>query len=277
MNKWYEINVKEQVLKELQKYVRDSSIELDVINVYQSIGTEHSVRDLLCHIKDNYLELNIEQSVAIQLFNYGLDQFLNYRRLKYGQIEFWDCAKLERDIVYENKWQSFLMNLINKHERHPNLPILFLGCSDGSEIPYMNREVYAIDHLDTSIARLKENRSEVKAICADFEDMPFLQTRFSTIIGLRCIMPNTRLDVLFQNLNQYLLPDSIIIFSHPLAHLNEDYEFISNESNHVLLNLSSQFEQLIQNEHLELVNSFSNQLEHFWILKKMGSDLYEAH
>lgn len=267
---WFMINVKKEVFESLEHMMQQRRIDKKVIEKFKEEFIDKSIRDLLDFLlsptSPEYFGINDELNKEFS--SLGQETFFRYRKLKYGTEQFWENARKERDIAYEGNWDQYLMELLDNANYDGGEPWLFLASGDGSEIPKINREIWALDQIDASIHELKSKRPEINTIVGDFENLPDLQIKFGTILALRCITSNTRLELMFENINKVIKLGGCVLCSQPIAYLDQytnfsdciDSEFLFDKFNNQITDLASKFQCTI-------ISVRKSKIEVFWLLK----------
>lgn len=269
--KWYEIDVKKEVWKELISYFNENQLPLEITNELK----KQSVRNLMdegfisAYSKENYPDISMDIKEFCSL---SKDLYFKYRGLKYGQEYFWKSAQTERDLGYNHKWHDYVLQLLKPYTK-PNDNILFVGTANGTEIPYDDSYMYyALEQLQSSVESMSKSL-HLTPIVGDFEDNEMsIQTKnnakFKGIFALRCLMPNTRLDNFFQFVHNNLQKDGVLIVSHPMSYLDENNQLQQLPNNEKTLEyFEKNLKDTANKSSFNILDSTLTNIEQIYILK----------
>lgn len=265
MNKeWYNIDVKKEVLREIEEYIKKNNIKYEVVKYLESV----SVRDMM---DIEYLK-NVSGISDVNVFSdFVSKQYYKYRTLKYGQEGFWKSAASERDIGYAHKWHEYITILLSKYCNSGD-NVLFVGTADGSEIPYNHKYCYyALEQIGTSIDRLDKNKV-IESYKGDFEDTEFIIDnghKMNAIVALRCLMPNTRLDKFITFIDNNICNNAVLIVSHPMGYLDNNgvYGKLPN-CDKTRVDFDKRLNKVIKEMHKwNIIDEFETKVEYFYVIK----------
>lgn len=261
---WYKIDVKQEVLNDIKKYlVCNSNISIIIDDLKQV-----SVRDMM----DVSFVANIEGIEDPLAFSkYVSERYIYHRSEKYGQVGFWEAASNERNIGYNGEWYEYITNMLMRYCSQGG-SVLFVGTADGKEIP-SNKEFnyYALEQIGNSVKRI-DTKKVIACYQADFEDATFVINGGKTmeaIIALRCLMPNTRINHFFDFVENNISDNGILIVSHPIGYLDENNEYkelpncqITRKEFDQRLN-----DEIIKRDNMKIILEEETNVEYFYIIK----------
>ena len=261
---WYNIDVKREVLNDIQVFLQNNDFGLDVMDVLKGV----SVRDMMD--LDFVTKLDgIENPEAFS--KYVSDRYMHYRGEKYGQEGFWESASRERSIGYNGAWYEFITNLLGKYCEFGD-KVLFVGTADGKEIPNNQRfEYYALEQISNSVNSIDSSKV-VESYKADFEDDSFLigsGKEMGALIALRCLMLNTRLEHFFKFVNNNVRKQGVLIVSHPMAFLDKNSNFMALPNREITLKeFNTRLMQALRNfENMHVIYEEETRVEYFYVIK----------
>lgn len=269
MNKlWYDIDVKKEVLNELENYLEINGWQKSIITKFQDI----SVRNLM---DIEYLN-DISEIVNKELFaRYVTELYYKYRKLKYGQRAFWNSAYEERLWGDGGCWDEYIINMINKWCMKGS-NVLFVGTADGSEIPFSDYySFYALEQIRESVKQIDEKKVQ-KVVLGDFEDENLIVEKeefFPCIVALRCLMPNTRINKFLEFVEKNLSNNGCLVVSHPRSYLDKNgkIRYLADYDKK-----KRQFEKRLKKEIIDkkyiIVHEAETEIEYFYILKRNKSE-----
>jgi hypothetical protein len=266
---WSKIDVKNRTIEDISK--KAFQYGFDIYNKLQYEMKEKSIRDLT---DENSLldQLILPVNIVKELKKIAESKYIYYRNIKYGNSEFWNSAKRERIIGYED-WFNFINNLINQYTNSINDAILFFGSADGWEIPERKNPLYAIEQIKDSCAELSSRRKDIKTILGDFEDGNLvIGEKFKLIIALRCLMPNTRLNNFFITIENNISANGCLIISHPMKYLYDDELVEIEDSHNKLKAFKKRLNRNVKGSMFKIINDFKTSIEHFFILQRMDDN-----
>lgn len=265
MNKeWYNIDVKKEVLQEVEQFLKESSIDLSIIGRMKSV----SVRDMM---DIDYIRTIPEIHNPIEFSEFVRERYMVHREDKYGQAGFWESAANERNIGYKGTWYRFITDLLCSYcDIGDN--VFFVGTADGKEIPEDNIfNYYALEQIGKSVKKI-DKKKVLECYKADFEDENFIVNNghwMNAIVALRCLMPNTRLNYFFKFVENNIRNSGILILSHPMGFLdvNNLYKPLPNCDKSRL-----DFDNRLKNElkmhsNFEVIQEIKTDVEYFYIIK----------
>ena len=217
---WYNIDVKREVLNDIQVFLQNNDLDIKVIDEMKSA----SVRDMM----DLTFVSNLEEIGNPEVFSrFVSDRYMYYRGKKYGQKGFWESASSERNIGYNGAWYEYITNMLKQYCKLGE-KVLFVGTADGKEIPNNQCfEYYALEQIGSSVNNIDSSKV-IESFEADFEDDSFVigtGKEMNAIIALRCLMPNTRLEFFFKFVTNNISSQGLLILSHPMGFLDKDNVF----------------------------------------------------
>ena len=261
---WYNIDVKREVLNDIQVFLQESGLGSTVMNVLKNV----SVRDMM----DLSFITKLKAIKNPEKFSkYVSDRYMYYRGEKYGQEGFWEAASRERNIGYNGNWHEFITNLLRKYCKLGD-KVLFVGTADGEEIPN-NRyfKYYALEQIGTSVKNI-DGSKVVERYNADFEDDSFLigtGNEMGALIALRCLMPNTRLNRFFRFVKNNVNKHGVLIVSHPMGFLDKDNNFMAlPHSIESLKEFDTRLNQTLKNFiNMHVIYEEETSVEYFYVIK----------
>lgn len=265
MNKeWYNIDVKREVLKDIQNHMADNSMVTEIIELIKDI----SVRNMM---DISYIRMLGEIDNPEQFTEFVSERYMYYRSQKYGHEGFWKSASDERNIGYSGLWYVYISNMLKKYCRE-NDKVLFVGTADGREIPDDGLfEYYALEQIGNSVSHIDSGKV-VKSYAADFEDDTFVIGNgklMNAIAALRCMMPNTRIGRFLQFVENNLQHQGVLIVSHPMGFLNVDNEFMPlPEFRKKLKDFDYRLKnEILNHENMKIIYEEETNVEYFYIVK----------
>lgn len=261
---WYNIDVKKEVLKDIQVFLQNNDLDIKVIDEIRNV----SVRDMM----DLTFISNLEGIGNPEVFSrFVFERYLYYRGEKYGQEGFWESASSERSIGYNGAWYEYITNMLKKYCKLGE-KVLFVGTADGKEIPSnQSFEYYALEQIGNSVNNI-DNSKVVESFEADFEDASFVigtGKEMNAIIALRCLMPNTRLDFFFRFVTNNLRNQGLLILSHPMGFLDKDNNFRElPDCRNTLKAFDKRLKSILANfENMHVIHEEESSVEYFYIIK----------
>lgn len=261
---WYNIDVKKEVLNDVQNYLMGNVIALKILESLQGV----SVRDMMDISFISKIEGINKPRAFIQ---YVSDRYMYYRSQKYGQEGFWESAANERNIGYSGLWYEYISKLLAMYCKAGD-KVLFVGTADGREIPDNSLfEYYALEQIGNSVSHIEVSKV-VDYYEADFEDDTFVISdgkAMQAIVALRCLMPNTRLNRFLRFVENNLNNQGVLIVSHPMRYLdaNNEYKSLPN-----CKKTRKDFDERLKNEllnhhNMRIIYEEETNVEYFYIIK----------
>lgn len=265
MNKeWYSIDVKKEVLKDVQTYLADNAAAAEIIEALRDV----SVRDMM---DISYVRTirTIDQPDLFAKFVH--ERYLYYRSQKYGQEGFWEAASIERSVGYSGLWYEYISDLLKKYCKE-NDKVLFVGTADGREIPDNGLfEYYALEQIGNSVSHIDTDKV-ADLFEADFEDDSFVignGKQMKAIVALRCLMPNTRLNRFFGFVENNLQQNGVLVVSHPMGFMdvNNEYKPLPG-CEKTLKSFDDRLKrELLAHENMSIIYEEKTSVEYFYVMK----------
>lgn len=274
MNKeWYSFDVREEVLKDFVHLCNEQRINLPVDIDLTAISTS-TLMDM------DFLASFLDVPTANSLKAYIEERFFFYRGKKYGNRWYWQAAKAERDIGYNGHWESFIMDLLKQYISDGD-KVLFVGTANGSEIPQDGNHIYyALEQLAASANQIKTASNNIqKTIIGSFEDTELVVDHhhsLSSIVALRCLTPNCRLDRFAVFVQNNMVENGTLIISYPTSYLNETGVLVPLPNINTQLQIFEQkiSTELVQKLGLSIVAHKCTQVEKILILARTSQQTY---
>lgn len=221
MNKeWYSIDVKANVLIDLQNYLSSKHIDEKVLKKFEMLN----VREMMDMETVSAIDEIIDKK---EFVDFVMEKYMYYRTLKYGQVVFWESASCERAIGYNGRWYQFVENMLKQY-CEMNDDVLFVGTADGREIPdSKDFNFYALEQIGASAEKISTNKVEA-VYEGDFEDSTLIiknGNSMQAIVALRCLMPNTRIDKFMRFVENNIRYQGVVILSHPMGYIDKEGNF----------------------------------------------------
>ncbi len=258
---WYNINVKEEILKKVKEYFIENNLNL---SLFESIK-DKPLKNLIDY---PILEDKVESE---KISDYIRKQYYTIRAIKYGNKDFWDSAVLERNIGYKNQWNDFIIKLLLDYCIE-NSDVLFVGTANGAEIPNSSLfNFYALEEIESSVQNIDKTKV-VSAFQGDFENSNLIINNgkgMDAIVALRCLMPNTRLEFFLNFAKNNIKSDGVLILSHPLSYFDNQNEFQKLPNcEQKRIDFEKRLQKALNTANLfELIKHFGTVVEYFYILK----------
>lgn len=261
---WYNIDVKKEVLRDIEQYLKDSKADISIIEKLKSI----SVRDMM---DLDYIGTIPALADPIGFSKFVKERYMEYREKKYGQEGFWEAAANERNIGYKGAWYDLITDLLRRCCAVGD-NVLFVGTADGREIPENNLfNYYALEQIGRSVMGIDKEKI-IECYVADFEDDRFLVKDghwMKAIVALRCLMPNTRLSRFFKFAENNLEKDGMLILSHPMGFLdvNDEYKPLP-DCEELRLDFDRRLkDEMRKHDNFQVIYEEKTDVEYFYIIK----------
>lgn len=261
---WYNIDVKQEVLKDIKKFLMDNANISMIIEALKNV----SVRDMM-EISFIHTINGIEDPIAFS--KYVSSRYMHYRSEKYGQEGFWEAATNERNIGYNGAWYEYITNLLMKYCVKGD-KVLFVGTADGKEIPNTHEfEYFALEQIGNSVNNI--DSSKVMACYeADFEDETFVigeGKAMKAIVALRCLMPNTRINRFLNFINNNLNQNGILLVSHPMGYLDVSNVYKALPNCEIMREAFDKRlkKELLNYNNMKIIYEEETNVEYFYIIK----------
>ena len=273
---WYSFDVREMVLKETKLFCAEQGIILPIDLQLENLSTS-TLMDT------SFLQAHFDAYTAKLLKDFVQDRYFFYRNKKYGNPSYWCSATKERDMGYKGQWFSFVDALLNKYVYAGN-KILFIGTANGAEIPDNDvYEYYALEQLSASVKQLESDKKRIcKAFIGSFEDESLIINHaksMSSILALRCLTPNCRLNHFVSFLNNNLDDHGTLIISYPLSYLNAEgilYR-LPDITDQLQVFERKIHDELVEKNGMQIIDILCSTIEKFYILAfaKVGMENWE--
>lgn len=267
LTNWFEINVSNNIKKVLEEFCESEKIEIEIANCLLA-------EDFSKLLDKDYLFEKYGNIDTNKLYEIISGVYLQSRRAKYGNENFWELAKKEREQAYNGEWHNYIYKLIcNYVSLHS--AVLFVGVANGYEIPKSEDfDFYALEEIDSSLENFRCENIK-KKVLGSFENENIIingKNGIDLIVALRCVLAKSNVQKFFNFARNNLRENGTVIISQPLKYLDaETFKKVENIEKRLEI-FEKQLKILEKTQKIEVMNVFESEIEKFYIIKLAGEN-----